>query len=493
MRYLFFLLVFVTAQCLYAQSSDRFQRNYGGAGYEYGYGIVQTHDDGYVMAGTTSSNGTTDGWIIKTDSIGMLIWSKVIDFSQIDVLRSIVLLPDSGFALAGFTNSTPGGDYQALIIRTDKNGDTLWTRKTGTSDWDFFYSITSTWDGGFLCAGGTYGAGNGDEDIYLVRYNANGDTLWTKTMGGARMYEARSIVETSDSLFAMVANTESMGDTLGDGWLLRLDENGDTIWTRLNGYPNSPDFLYDVCDFALLNRIMICGEYSNSDPEEFMHSLGYSGNSLFTVIAIPTSGIQRFNAIAVNRYSSYFGTIGFTSTMGNGNGDVRFYSDIPNAGFTTFGLGVPVQNWGVDEAFDIVGTRDKGFAACGFMTPFGPLLPDLYLIKIDSTGFSTQVLGIFDSQTPVSQMNAFAYPNPANQNTSIRINSEVIITEQPQLLLFDAAGRNVTSGVHIRYSETGLRNMNVELDISLLETGVYYYSIITSNSATLSGRLVITN
>lgn len=493
MKYIAVFIFFIAATCLHAQTPYKFQRNYGGLGYEYGYGIVQTYDDGYVIAGSTSSFGTTDGWLVKTDSIGMMIWNKRYDFSQIDVLRSMVLLPDSGFALAGYTNSTPGGDYQGLLIRTDKNGDTLWTRKTGTADWDFFYGVTHTWDGNFVCVGGTYGAGNGDEDIYLVKYAANGDTIWTKTIGGTRMDEGRSIIETSDSLFAIVANTESMGDTLGDGWLLRLNQNGDTLWTHLNGYPNSPDFLYDLCDFELLGRIFICGQYTNGGPDEFIRSQNYSGTINFTETPFPTTGIQRFNAITVNPYSNYFAAIGFTSTMGHGNGDARFYTDIPGAGYTTFGQGLPVQYWGEDEAFDIVGTRDKGFAACGFMTPFGPLFPDLFLIKIDSTGYSTQVLGIFDSQQPVTQMQVFAYPNPANQHTSIRINSESIITEQPQLLLFDAAGRNVTNEIRLRWSETGLRSMDAELDVSQLQAGIYYYSLITSDSATRSGRIVITN
>ncbi|MGL5888837.1 MAG: T9SS type A sorting domain-containing protein, partial [Bacteroidia bacterium] len=367
---------------------------------------------------------------------------------------------------------------------------TLWTRKTGTADWDFLYSVTATWDGGFLCAGGTYGAGNGDEDIFLVRFNSNGDTLWTKTIGGIHQDEARSIVETQDSLFAMVANTQSMGDTLGDGWLLRLDQSGDTIWTRISGYPNTPDFLYDVCDFPTLSRILICGEYTNADAEVLMRSMTYTGNPVFTV-TLPYVGTERYNGIAFNPYNGYFGTLGFTSNQGWGNGDIWFLSDLPGSVATTFGQGSG-NSWGTDELFDITGTRDGGFAACGYMTPQGPLLPDVYLVKIDSTGFSTQALGIFDAQMQPSDVQAFAYPNPAAEQTIIQINSANVFTDQPELLICDAAGRNVNSSVAMQWSETGSRTVKVVLGLEQIDAGVYFYSVVKDGVPCASGRLVVT-
>jgi hypothetical protein len=483
MRYIFFLFVFVSAQWLHAQSALKFQQSYGGFGYEYGYGIVQTPDLGYAIAGTTSSAGITDGWLVRTDSLGLLLWTKYFSLPQIDVLRSIVLLPDSGFALAGYTNSKGYGGYDGWVIRTDKNGDTLWTRNYGTTDWDLFYSITATWDGGFLCAGGTYGAGNGDEDIYLVRLDANGNELWTKTIGGARMDEGRSIIETSDSLFALAANTYSLGDTLGDGWLLHLDVNGDTLWTQKNGYRDTADFLYDVCDLAYLDRLLVCGEVNAADQNVLMRSYGYAGNTNFT-ISFTTAGTERFNGIAV-RPDNSFGTTGFTSTLGWTNGDAWFFTD---DGFftTTFG-----QGFGTDELFDITGTADNGFAACGYMTPNGNLLPDLYLVKIDSTGYSTTILGIFDAETSASTATVFVYPNPAVDAAVLQITSRNTITETPQLRVYDAAGRDVSNTINVIWNRADNNHATATLGFDNAAGGLYFYSVLIDGVPAGSGKLLV--
>jgi hypothetical protein len=85
---------------------------------------------------------------------------------NIDIIRAIEILPDSGFIIAGYTNSFGNGGYDGWLMKIDKNGDTLWNKYVGTNDWDFFYDVALTLDSGFICTGATYGTGNGNEDLW---------------------------------------------------------------------------------------------------------------------------------------------------------------------------------------------------------------------------------------------------------------------------------------------------------------------------------------
>lgn len=482
-----FTVFFILPTIVWSQSSLKFQQRYGDYGYEYGYGIVQTWDNGYAIAGSSSSAGTTDGYLVRTDSMGVQLWTHFYTLPQIDIIRSIALLPDSGFIMAGFTSSTENGDYDGWLIRADKNGDTLWTRQIGTSNWDFFYSVTPTWDNGFLCVGGTYGLGAGDEDIYLVKLDNIGNTIWTRTYGGIKEDEARSIVRFADSLYAMAANTKSKGDTLGDGWLLCLNKDGDTLWSRTSLFADTADALYDVSDDSVNQRILVCGKVDGGPVfEEDMLAIGYDYDGIeLSRLNSKVLGIERYNGIAV-RPDGYYGTLGYTSNQGWANGDIWFFSEAYYV-FTTFG-----QQSGSDELFDLTGTRDKGFAACGFMTPQGNLPPDIYLVKIDSTGFSTTVLGIAeDASTENGIATITAFPNPVTTDFVITINSRQIIDDGISISLVDASGRDISDHLTINWQENNATNYTATVNSNGLSAGIYFYSIKTKSQYLGNGKLII--
>src|SRR5206468_2609251 len=117
-------------------------------------------------AGSTSSfgNGSSDVLLIKTDSLGKAQFMKTYGGDNIDKAYSVQQLPDSGFYIAGYTNSYGTGGYDGYLIRTDKNGDTLWTRTYGGTDWDFFAYSRLTAKGSIVMAGNTYSYGNGSSD-----------------------------------------------------------------------------------------------------------------------------------------------------------------------------------------------------------------------------------------------------------------------------------------------------------------------------------------
>src|ERR1035437_7667261 len=206
-----FLLILLIAFSNKSSSQVKFEQILGGTGYDYGYSVIQTYDKGYVFAGSTTSygSGNSDAYILKTDSLGVMLWQKTFGDINIDQAYSIKETTDSGLVIAGFTNSFGYGGYDMYVIKTDKNGNAIWTKTYGGTNWDFAYSIEPTTDGGYIIAGGTYSFGKGNEDMYLVKTNSTGDTLWTKTYGGANEDEAKSVKQTTDGGYMTVGYSEN--------------------------------------------------------------------------------------------------------------------------------------------------------------------------------------------------------------------------------------------------------------------------------------------
>jgi hypothetical protein len=212
-------------------------KTFGGHKYDYGSSVQQTSDGGFVIAGGTASFGA-GGWdvyLIKTDSFGDTLWTRTFGSSSSDRSFSVQETSDGGFIIAGWTASFGAIKADVYIIRTDSSGDSLWTKTYGGSSYDFGNFVQQTSDGGFVIAGYTYSFGAGSIDIYLIRTNTLGDTLWTRTYGGTSNDFGNSVQQTSDGGFIISGRTESFGAGLNDVYLIKINSIGDTLWTRTFG------------------------------------------------------------------------------------------------------------------------------------------------------------------------------------------------------------------------------------------------------------------
>jgi len=115
-------------------------------------------------------------------------------------------------------------------------GDTLWTRTYGGSSSDIGWSVQQTSDGGYIIAGYTESFGAGGYDVYLVKTNSSGNTLWTRTYGGTEGDYGYSVQQTSDGGYIIAGRTSSFGAGSYDVYLVRTDSYGDTLWTRSDGF-----------------------------------------------------------------------------------------------------------------------------------------------------------------------------------------------------------------------------------------------------------------
>jgi hypothetical protein len=163
------------------------------------------------------------------------MWTKTFGGSETDVGYSVQQTSDGGYIITGYTDSFGAGNYDVWLIKTDENGDTLWTKTFGGSDDDWGYSVQQTSDGGYIITGGTDSFGSVGVDIWLIKTNENGDTLWTKTFYGTSFEEGNSVQQTSDGGYIITGGTEMFSAGGRDVWLIKTDENGDTLWTKTFG------------------------------------------------------------------------------------------------------------------------------------------------------------------------------------------------------------------------------------------------------------------
>ena len=214
---------------------------YGGVKQDYGRSVQQTNDGGFIIGGYTSSFcvgvGKHDIYVIRTDSIGDTLWAKTYGGPYDEHGTSVQQTFDGGFIVLGMIHDSAGIMADIYVIRTNLDGDTLWTKTYGGDKTEEGLSIQQTSDGGFIIGGGTNSFSGNDYDVYLIRTDINGDTLWTRTYGGDFYDYGRSVQQTSDSGFIIAGNTTSFGTGGSDVYLIRLDK--ETVGIQQD-HPSNP-------------------------------------------------------------------------------------------------------------------------------------------------------------------------------------------------------------------------------------------------------------
>lgn len=215
-------------------------QTYGGDGWDFSYSVQQTTDDGYIIGGYSTSFGAGDAdfYLVKTDADGVGIWAQIYGGSEHDYGHSVRQTTDGGYIMTGYTRSFGAGDYDIYLVKTNADGQPLWTSTYGGSQRDYAKSVRQTIDGGYIIAGYTECFGAGDYDIYLVKTNADGYALWTNTYGGSNYDNSQSVQQTTDGGYIVVGRTDSFGPG-GDIYLVKTDVNGGAQWTHNYGGANN--------------------------------------------------------------------------------------------------------------------------------------------------------------------------------------------------------------------------------------------------------------
>ena len=215
---------------LNADGDVTWQKTYGGTGYDLPFSIQQTTPDGgYILAGGTSSfgAGSSDLWLVKLDADGKITWQKAYGGTGYDFANSVMQTTDGGYIVAGQTSSFGAGKDDVWVMKITNSGDVTWQKTYGGTESELAFSIQQTNpDGGYIMTGGTYSFGTGNNDLWLVKLDADGEVTWQKTYGGSGSEGAYLVRQTNDGSYVAAGRTNSFSSGSYDAWILKVDGNG---------------------------------------------------------------------------------------------------------------------------------------------------------------------------------------------------------------------------------------------------------------------------
>lgn len=215
------------------EQSEYFIKFYGGSLNDVGHDVIQDGDHGYVIIGsTTNENEETDVFLIKTDQYGNQLWQKTFGDTLNDIGMCLSITSDGGYIIAG-TTTDPDRNENIYLVKTNNNGDLIWEKSYGNESQEEGYCVKQTSDGGYVVVGLTddenSGNGNpqGENDIFLIRLNENGDSLWSKSYGGSLSERGTDVCEKDDGGFVILGTTYSFSEPGQGGANIILIETND--------------------------------------------------------------------------------------------------------------------------------------------------------------------------------------------------------------------------------------------------------------------------
>jgi len=321
--------------------------------------VKQTSDNGYIVAGPDfafsadiiANHGFRDFMVTRLNSSGTPTWIKCLGGTSNDEAQSIEQTPDGGYIVAGYTGSNDGnvsgwhGNSDYWVVKLDGSGNITWQKTLGGSLYDYATSVIPTSDGGYIAAGysgskdgdvtGTHWGGS-DDDVWVVKLDASGNTSWQKSYGGSKEDHAYSIRQTSDGGYVIAGSTTSAdGDITGkhgadnqDYWVIKLDATGSLTWQKCLGGTGTGIGAGSGNDIAYAVRqttdggYIVGGTVSSGDSTN-VDITGYHGNtgSDYWVVKLNSAG-----------------SISWQKCLGgNGTEDARSISQTPDGGYIIAG------------------------------------------------------------------------------------------------------------------------------------------------------------
>lgn len=479
------LILFVMWFCatLFAQAPDTmWTRIFGGSGSDVGYSAQQTMDGGYIITGSTESFGAggSDVWLIKTNANGDTMWTKTYGGTDSDVGYSVQQTLDSGYVITGYTRSLGAGGADVWLIKTDIGGNMLWNKTLGGSGDDIGYSLDKTSDGGYIITGfaelqvvGNY--------PWLIKTNSSGDTLWTKTkiFGLSHYNSGKSVKQTSDGGYIIAGN---WGHAFSrDAGLIKTDANGDTMWTKHFNGKGGPFRWGDVG-----NSVQQTGDggyiitgytgYFNwtgtQYPDLWLIKTDSNGDTLWT---------KTYSDRLDTTWSGYWEEGKSVEQTSDGGYIITGFTELSGAGNDIWLIRINPNgdtlwtktfgNSGYDCGYSVQQTNDGGYIIVGSIGNSGD--NDVCLIKVapDVTAIDEMAQAVVSNYRLKQN-----HPNPFNPTTTIEFS--IPQSNFVTLKIYNMLGEEVSTLVS---EKLAVGNYKYDWPASGLASGVYLYRIQAGN------------
>ncbi|MFC1546932.1 T9SS type A sorting domain-containing protein [Candidatus Neomarinimicrobiota bacterium] len=428
--------LFCAVATLSAQHDALWMRAFGGSDMDDAEDVLQTNDGGYLVAGYTNSFplGSKYAWVIKLDANGDTLWTRIYRDFNTPSAKAACETDDGAYAIVGSSSYTD----LAWIFKIDANGDTLWTRNYRGKIASHFADIQQTEDGGYILAGvaGDYGPHHDLRSASLIKTDVNGDTLWTRRYGEDTWSFAWSVSQTNDGGYVL-AGAQVYTDPIVRALLVRTDSIGTLLWQHIYG-GDLQGYLLDVWQIPDGGFIAAGVSSGAGGVDGLLIRTDANGDTLWT----KTYGGSDWDELrAILRVSDTgYVLLGSTLSYGHRDGDAWILA-VDAAGDTIWTQ--TVGGVGYDRSDSGMQTTDGGFIVCGKTRSYGGGSDDLWVFKTDSLGNTISLNAANERSRSMPQIFALhpAYPNPFNPATTIRY--ELPAAVPVQLMVYDLLGREV--------------------------------------------------
>jgi hypothetical protein len=471
------LIIIITVKFISAQAPDTIWTRT----YESGVGncVIETSDSCYVIVGSKEDTlGNSDLRLIKVNGLGDSLWSKTLGESGYDIGNSVRQTPDDGFIILGSTSSYGTGKEDIWLIKTDANGNTLWTKTFGGDSSDVGNSIQFTNDGGYIIVGTTTSYGAGGEDAWLIKTDSNGIVEWTKTFGDTADDQGYCIQKTTtDAGYVIGGGSESYGGI----WLIKTDHNGDTSWTKtytirgiVDGYVKSVVEINDGYIFAgrvgqggMIIKTNFSGDTLWSKLEGSFFGHAY-GRTLQCVI-------ETFNDIYLFAKSGYHLCCAPPYyAQSTSEGSILAFDKTGNKIWADTLVGPSQPRCGI---YSIIQAKDSSYVISGANSS------RLFIAKL---GYS--ITGIKQSTEKITDLFSLYqnYPNPFNPTTNIKFS--IPQNEFVTLKIYNLLGQEVAT---LLSEKLAAGTYTYTWDASDIASGIYFYSIETPKFRRVKKMIVL--
>ncbi|HEC79303.1 MAG TPA: hypothetical protein ENI34_09245 [candidate division WOR-3 bacterium] len=378
MRYIIGLLilaVFVSAQA----PDTAWTRPFGGSSNDCACSVALTADGGYIIAGYTSSYGAGafDVWLLKTDAQGNQVWSRTFGGDSSDYAYSVIQTSDSGYVITGGTRSYSVDESDLWLIKTDAQGNLIWSKTFGAYGYDYGYSVAQTADGGYIITGTTESYSS-SSDLWLIKTDAQGNMLWHRTFGGDNSESGYSVIQTTSGGYVITGETHSYGAGNGDLWLISTDGQGNAFWTKTFGlsFFDEGRSVQQTSDGGYIITGVRTSLYSGKNA--WLLKTDGNGNQVWSKIFGGGSDDYGYSIILATDGGYIIG--GSTESFGAGSGDVWLIkTDTQGDLIWSMTIGGSSGDYG----YSVAPTADSGYVIAGITYSYGAGLGDMWLIKTE--------------------------------------------------------------------------------------------------------------
>ena len=264
---IFLLLIFGFSKCSNDENSPNTKTNIwtklsGTSNIEAANSIAIAQSGNIYITGYTngdlddqSNQGTSDIFIMKYDKDGNKLWTKLLGTIETDIGRDIAIDSSENIYITGYTNGNldkknNAGLADAFVAKYDKDGNKLWVKLSGTSEEDEAYGITVDKSGNAFITGYTNGnldqqTNNGKYDIFVTKFDSDGNKLWTQLSGTSMTDKGFDIIVDSNGNFYVTGQSSGYGTLDGevkfgnsDIFVIKYGSDSQKLWTRVLGTAN---------------------------------------------------------------------------------------------------------------------------------------------------------------------------------------------------------------------------------------------------------------